>query len=198
MEPLNVVTSSAALKAKIDSILKSILSEIGVQTFPDNFSYNVTTSKEKGYDLTFNIFSFTKELKKKPDDIAQLVIEKLEAKKAEVGEIFDAFVRTGSYVQLKLAPHSLAAAAIGQFTLTHDPIAEQKHILIEFSSPNTNKPQHLGHVRNNCLGNAITNILKNQGNKVTKIVLVNDRGIHICKSMLAYKKFGNGMIIYLC
>ncbi len=67
-----------------------------------------------------------------------------------------------------------------------------KKIMVEFSSPNTNKPLHLGHIRNNLLGNAVVNILKYAGNEVIKVNLVNDRGIHICKSMIAWKKFGNG------
>ena len=67
-----------------------------------------------------------------------------------------------------------------------------KHIMVEFSSPNTNKPLHLGHIRNNLLGFSIARILEANGSKVTRVNLVNDRGIHICKSMLAWKKWGNG------
>ena len=73
------------------------------------------------------------------------------------------------------------------------PEAERKKILIEFSAPNTNKPQHLGHVRNNTLGMSLASLLKRVGHDVIQINLVNDRGIHICKSMLAYKRFGNGV-----
>jgi arginyl-tRNA synthetase len=67
-----------------------------------------------------------------------------------------------------------------------------KQLAIEFSSPNTNKPLHLGHLRNNFLGHAIAEILKASGYEVHKVNLVNDRGIHICKSMVAYKQFGEG------
>ncbi len=67
-----------------------------------------------------------------------------------------------------------------------------KTILIEYSSPNTNKPLHLGHIRNNLLGYSVAKILETQGDKVYKVNLVNDRGIHICKSMLAYQKWGKG------
>jgi len=66
-------------------------------------------------------------------------------------------------------------------------------VMIEYSSPNTNKPLHLGHIRNNLLGFSVAQILKSQGNKVVKVNLVNDRGIHICKSMLAWQKWGNGI-----
>ena len=73
------------------------------------------------------------------------------------------------------------------------PVTEQSPlVMIEYSSPNTNKPLHLGHVRNNLLGNALANIVAANGNKVVKTNIVNDRGIHICKSMLAWQKYGNG------
>ena len=67
-----------------------------------------------------------------------------------------------------------------------------KKIIVEFSSPNTNKPLHLGHIRNNLLGDSVSKILKANGNKVVKTQIINDRGIHICKSMISWKLFGNG------
>ncbi len=72
------------------------------------------------------------------------------------------------------------------------PADQRRRILIEFSAPNTNKPQHLGHVRNNCIGMATASILEAAGHDVIRVNLVNDRGIHICKSMIAYQRFGNG------
>jgi arginyl-tRNA synthetase len=72
------------------------------------------------------------------------------------------------------------------------PNSNGKHVMVEFSSPNTNKPLHLGHIRNNLLGFSVAKILEANGNKVTKVNLVNDRGIHICKSMLAWQRFGHG------
>ncbi|MEG0033572.1 MAG: arginine--tRNA ligase, partial [Mucinivorans sp.] len=65
-------------------------------------------------------------------------------------------------------------------------------VMVEYSSPNTNKPLHLGHVRNNLLGYSVAKILQAAGNKVMKVNLVNDRGIHICKSMIAWQRYGNG------
>jgi len=73
-----------------------------------------------------------------------------------------------------------------------EPKNDSKAVMVEFSSPNTNKPLHLGHVRNNLLGNAVAEIIKASGKKVCKTQIINDRGIHICKSMLAWNKFGNG------
>ncbi len=72
------------------------------------------------------------------------------------------------------------------------PTADEKSVMVEYSSPNTNKPLHLGHVRNNLLGYSVAEILKASGKKVIKTQIINDRGIHICKSMLAWKKYGNG------
>ena len=72
------------------------------------------------------------------------------------------------------------------------PVQENNAVLVEYSSPNTNKPLHLGHIRNNLLGYSVAEILKANGNKVYKTQIINDRGIHICKSMLAWQMFGNG------
>src|SRR5690606_17193670 len=72
------------------------------------------------------------------------------------------------------------------------PSENAETIMVEYSSPNTNKPLHLGHIRNNLLGFSVADILKASGKKVYKTQIINDRGIHICKSMLAWKKFGNG------
>ena len=72
------------------------------------------------------------------------------------------------------------------------PLPNEKAVMVEYSSPNTNKPLHLGHVRNNLLGYSVAEILKASGKKVYKSQIINDRGIHICKSMLAWKRFGNG------
>ena len=72
------------------------------------------------------------------------------------------------------------------------PLEDEKAVMVEYSSPNTNKPLHLGHIRNNLLGYSVAEIIKASGKKVYKTQIINDRGIHICKSMLAWQKFGNG------
>ena len=101
-----------------------------------------------------------------------------------------------AFVNVTVRPEILlrdTAAAPGQLLeRALLPEAERRKILIEFSAPNTNKPQHLGHVRNNTLGMSLASLLKRVGHEVIEINLVNDRGIHICKSMLAYQRFGNG------
>jgi arginyl-tRNA synthetase len=97
-------------------------------------------------------------------------------------------------ITVKAAALHLAGAADTDALLDRAvlPEAERRRVLIEFSAPNTNKPQHLGHVRNNTLGMALGSLLKRVGHDVIEVNLVNDRGIHICKSMLCYQKVGNG------
>ena len=101
-----------------------------------------------------------------------------------------------AFVNLTLKPAALhragAADPAALLARAQLPEAERRRILIEFSAPNTNKPQHLGHVRNNNLGMALSSLLKRVGHDVIEINLVNDRGIHICKSMLCYQRCGNG------
>ena len=102
-----------------------------------------------------------------------------------------------AFVNITLTPRALHAAGASDVDALLAravlPESERRKILIEFSAPNTNKPQHLGHVRNNTLGMSLASLLKRVGHEVIQINLVNDRGIHICKSMLAYKMFGNGV-----
>ena len=142
-------------------------------------------------DLTINCFILAKQLKQNPMAIAAEVQKYLaEHPDIEKAELVKAFVNV-----------TLNAAALMRDTVQADgqiladvklPEAERRRILIEFSAPNTNKPQHLGHVRNNCVGMATASILEAAGHEVVRINLVNDRGIHICKSMLAWQKWGNG------
>jgi len=105
-------------------------------------------------------------------------------------------VAAGPYVNFTYATPTLARTVVTDVLSQNRRVGggrcpKPQHIVIEFSAPNTNKPQHLGHVRNNVLGNAVAKILAHHGHQVTKVNLVNDRGIHICKSMLAYLRWGN-------
>ena len=103
----------------------------------------------------------------------------------------------GGFVNLRFESESLLAAACGAIAGAGDEAewiaaAERSRVMVEYSSPNTNKPLHLGHVRNNAIGMAVSNLLEACGHEVIRVNLVNDRGIHICKSMLAYKTWGGG------
>jgi len=141
-------------------------------------------------DLTVNCFRFAKACGN-PMAAAQEVAAFLSAHPdVERVETVKAFVN----VTLKAAAlHRDSVADVGALLESAKlPDGERKRILVEFSAPNTNKPQHLGHVRNNTLGMSLGALLKRVGHDVIEINLVNDRGIHICKSMIAYQRFGNG------
>ena len=156
------------------------------------------TKKEFAGHLTLVVFPFLKISRKKPEDTAQELGHFLKTEIPSVVADFNAIIRSAvqGFLNLVIAPASWIGLLTdihqdAQFGLTeatdHSPL-----VMIEYSSPNTNKPLHLGHVRNNLLGCALANIMAANGNRVVKTNIVNDRGIHICKSMLAWLKYGNG------
>ncbi len=144
-------------------------------------------------NLTLVVFPFLKISRKKPEDTAQEIGAWM---KEHCGIIADYNVVKG-FLNLIIAPS--AWVALLNDIHTHDHFGEKTAdeqsplVMIEYSSPNTNKPLHLGHVRNNLLGWSLAQIMAANGNKVVKTNIVNDRGIHICKSMLAWLKWGNGI-----
>ena len=151
------------------------------------------TKKEFEGDLTVVVFPFLKASHKNPETTATEIGEWL-AKNVEAVEKFNV---VKGFLNLSISP----AYWLG---LLHDIASDQDWgirketpesdlVMVEYSSPNTNKPLHLGHVRNNLLGYSLSCILKANGHKVVKTNIVNDRGIHICKSMLAWKKWGEGI-----
>ncbi len=148
------------------------------------------TRKEFEGHYTFVTFPLSKTLKKAPAEIAGLLGEYLHANSS--------FISGFNVVQgfLNLSLRDSIWIEVLKNTLADKDFANRpsdgRKVLIEFSSPNTNKPLHLGHLRNNFLGDSVSRILAANGDEVVKVCLVNDRGIHICKSMLAYKELGNG------
>ncbi|MGL4363668.1 MAG: arginine--tRNA ligase [Bacteroidales bacterium] len=150
------------------------------------------TRKEFIGDFTLVTFPLSKISKKKPDTIAKELGEKLKIRLPEVYafNVIKGFLNielTESFWQDKL--QKIYQQPEFGFALSQ---SSGKTIMVEYSSPNTNKPLHLGHIRNNLLGNSIARIFAANGHNVIKVNLVNDRGIHICKSMLAWQKWGNG------
>ncbi|MBT3287005.1 MAG: arginine--tRNA ligase [Victivallales bacterium] len=143
-------------------------------------------------DMTVNCFLLAKVLRRNPMQIAQQVAEFLAAhadvEKAEAIKAFVNVTVAGSAVMRDTVADEQALLGA-----VHVPEAERRRVLIEFSAPNTNKPQHLGHVRNNTTGMAAAALLQRVGHDVVRINLVNDRGVHICKSMIAYQRFGEGV-----
>ena len=142
--------------------------------------------------LTLVVFPFLRMSKKGPEQTAQEIGEYLQANEPSVAafNVIKGFlnltIASSAWIELLNGIHADKQYGIVAVT-DNSPL-----VMIEYSSPNTNKPLHLGHVRNNLLGNALANIVAANGNKVVKTNIVNDRGIHICKSMLAWQKYGNG------
>ena len=150
------------------------------------------TRKEFEGDFTLVVFPFLALSKKRPEETAQEIGECLKNNLP----IISSFNVVKGFLNLAIAPsywvellkHIDATDKWGTTPATE----ESPLVMVEYSSPNTNKPLHLGHIRNNLLGYALSNIIAANGNKVVKTNIVNDRGIHICKSMLAWQKWGNG------
>jgi len=150
------------------------------------------TKKEFEGHLTLVVFPFLRMSRKGPEQTAQEIGEYLTAHEPAVA----AYNVIKGFLNLTVAPAAWIELlddihAQEQYGLTAA-TPESPLVMIEYSSPNTNKPLHLGHVRNNLLGNALAKIIAANGNRVVKTNIVNDRGIHICKSMLAWLKYGNG------
>jgi arginyl-tRNA synthetase len=174
------------------SVIAAIQSLYG-QDVPEKMVQLQKTKKEFEGHLTLVVFPFLKMSKKGPEQTAAEIGEYLKANAADVVEAYNA---VKGFLNLTIASDCWlqllnSIAADKHFGLT-DATPQSPLVMIEYSSPNTNKPLHLGHVRNNLLGNALANVMAANGNRVVKTNIVNDRGIHICKSMLAWLKYGNG------
>jgi arginyl-tRNA synthetase len=155
-------------------------------------------------DLALAAFPVAKSAGRPPAEVARDWAERVRAEasrpESPLAALEIPLVRVepqGPYLNLFLEPAALAAFVLRAVTEEGErygraPAATGQTVMVEYSSPNTNKPLHLGHVRNNVLGMSIANLLEATGDRVVRVNLVNDRGIHICKSMLAYSKWGGG------
>jgi len=162
------------------------------QTIDTNLIQLQNTRKEFEGDLTLVVFPFVRISKKSPEQTAAEIGDYLQANVAEVNRynvmkgFLNLVISTDYWLNVLNTVTSADNFGIIQAT------ESSKLVMVEYSSPNTNKPLHLGHIRNNLLGFSLCEILKANGNKVVKTNIVNDRGIHICKSMYAWKMWGNG------
>ena len=178
-----------------DKLVASVISGLKAlygQEVPEKMVQMQKTKKEFEGHLTLVVFPFLKMSRKGPEQTAQEIGEYLKANEPAVAafNVIKGFLNLtiASATWIELLNEIQADEQYGLVKATEtSPL-----VMIEYSSPNTNKPLHLGHVRNNLLGNALANIVAANGNKVVKTNILNDRGIHICKSMLAWKKYGNG------
>ena len=174
----------------IPKVQEAVKNLYGVEITPAQVQFQKTRAEFEG-DITLVVFPFVKAAKKAPVQVAQEVGEAL------VGELVEQYNAVQGFLNLSIAQsywleqlQGIAAADnYGQLSRGEE---EKPLMMVEYSSPNTNKPLHLGHVRNNLLGYSIAKIQEANGWNVVKTNIVNDRGIHICKSMLAWLKFGNG------
>ena len=178
-----------------DKLVASVINGLKAlygQEVPEKMVQMQKTKKEFEGHLTLVVFPFLKMSRKGPEQTAQEIGEYLKVNEPAVAafNVIKGFLNLtiASATWIDLLNEIQADEQYGLVKATEtSPL-----VMIEYSSPNTNKPLHLGHVRNNLLGNALANIVAANGNKVVKTNIVNDRGIHICKSMLAWKKYGNG------
>ena len=155
----------------------------------DNLQIQKTRKEFEG-DYTVVVFPLLRASRKSPEATATELGEKIVASTPEI----KSFNVIKGFLNLVVEP-SFWSARFAEIAATEDygmAPASGRTIMIEYSSPNTNKPLHLGHIRNNLLGYSVATILKANGHNVIKVNLVNDRGIHICKSMLAWQLYGNG------
>ena len=179
-----------SLSSLLTTPIHDALNQIFNTTF-DKIEFQATRKEFEG-DITLVLFPFLKQIKSSPAEIGNqlgnyLVAHTNEVVRFNVVSGFLNIVISDAYY-LQFFNDIKDAQRFGFVA----PIANDKAIMVEYSSPNTNKPLHLGHVRNNLLGYSVAAICKAAGKKVYKTQIINDRGIHICKSMLAWQKLGNG------
>ncbi len=174
------------LNKHVTDRVAATLGDLGVTDAPE-----LTTPKDPSMgDLCFPCFPLARVLRKAPKIIAEEVAAAIAS-----DEVITEATAVNGYVNLRLNPGTLFAVALGQVLREGDRFGAgqaasgDEHWMVEYSAPNTNKPLHLGHLRNNLLGAAIARILDFHGHKVTRINLINDRGVHICKSMLVYQRW---------
>jgi len=180
------------IESEIIAAVVQAVKECYGQDVPTTMVQLQKTKAEFEGNLTLVVFPFLKLSKLKPEDTAQQLGDYL-AKHCKVVQSFNV---VKGFLNLTIAPAawiSLLNRIDSEPRFGEKAVNEQSPlVMVEYSSPNTNKPLHLGHVRNNLLGWSLAQIMEANGNRVVKTNIVNDRGIHICKSMLAWKKWGNG------
>ena len=176
---------------QIKEVTAKVINQLyGIDLQPTDILVNATKPEFEG-DYTVVLFAFIKQLKKSPDALGQELGQQIVS---ENPGLFTAFNVIKGFLNLTVSDQfwlQFVQSQYGNISFGQAP-ANGRKVMVEYSSPNTNKPLHLGHLRNNFLGRSIAEILKANGNKVAKTCIVNDRGIHICKSMIAWQLFGNG------
>ncbi|MGB4329687.1 MAG: arginine--tRNA ligase, partial [Tenuifilum sp.] len=175
----------------IQVLVKSAAEKLYNQPIADSLIQIQKTRKEFEGDYTMVAFPLLKLSRKSPEETCKEIGDQMVALNSQI----ERYNVIKGFLNITLSK-SYWANTLNSITQTDEfgftKPKTDKPVVIEFSSPNTNKPLHLGHIRNNLLGLSISRIMEKSGKRVVKVNLVNDRGIHICKSMLAWQKFGNG------
>jgi arginyl-tRNA synthetase len=173
----------------VETALGEMLAEAGIAADQPAVVIETPPRPEMG-DLAFPMFPFARVMRKAPPAIAAEVARRIGASPA--GEA----VAAGPYVNVRLTPAPAIEDILAEISAKVDAYGRETElaglrVMLEFSCPNTNKPLHLGHLRNDAIGESLSRIMAAAGATVRKVNLINDRGVHICKSMLAYKMFGD-------
>ena len=176
----------------VDAVKQGIKSLYGAEVEEKQIQLQKTKKEFEG-NLTVVVFPFVKTARKKPEDVGAELGAYLKENASDVVADFNVVKGFLNLVVSTSAWIGLLNEINGEEKFGFvAPTEKSPLVMIEYSSPNTNKPLHLGHMRNNLLGSSLARIVEANGNKVVKTNIVNDRGIHICKSMLAWQKWGNG------
>jgi arginyl-tRNA synthetase len=183
----------AGIRRHVSERVRAALAALGV---PDAGSRTVDLAPPPRPELGeygFPCFALAKALRKAPPKIAEEV-----AAQIAPDELIEAVSTDKAYVNVRLRRGALIRIVLGEVLRRGERFGSEqaeppRHFMVEYSAPNTNKPLHLGHLRNNVIGSSVSALLEFFGHRVTRINLVNDRGVHICKSMLAYRRWGEGI-----
>jgi arginyl-tRNA synthetase len=181
------MTLAAQIRSAAEDAIRHLYPNVD---FPHGITtVNLTKPEFKG-DYTIVLFPFVKLLKQKPEQLGKEIGNYL----TEKNSIFSAFEIVSGFLNLTIKDSYWASFLLNHFNDAHfgEKAKHDFRVMVEYSSPNTNKPLHFGHLRNIFLGYAVAEILKANGNQVVKGNLINDRGIHICKSMIAWERYANG------
>lgn len=181
------MTLALQIKHAVEDALKHLFPEADIPA--SSITINLTKPEFKG-DYTIVLFPFVKLLKQKPDALGNLIGNYL----LEKTPLFSGFDIVSGFLNMTVKDSFWVSFLLNQFNNPHygEKPKQDRRVMVEYSSPNTNKPLHFGHMRNIFLGFAVSNVLNANGYQVVKGNLINDRGIHICKSMIAWQRYANG------
>jgi len=194
------MSSNNGIKKELVNIIEDVSNKLGVNNVQVELS---APPKVEMGDFAFGCFGLAKSLGKSPMEIAEELVKLIKEK--DKNELFEKVEAMGPYVNFKFKNEILFGDVYEKISQLNNNGSKQddeenekrqegqvEKVMVEYLSPNTNKPLHLGHLRNGVLGMATANLLEENNKKVIKAILINDRGVHICKSMLAWKLFGDG------